>query len=344
MATVFNFRRKQQRAQEAPKSAGDGQPPNTQSGFPSVELPPLDIAEIAAEAVAVHQNQKTTEEGLKAVKEHHRNASTDAFAKVSAGPMGMKSTMEMELTTTKADIKVREAAMNGFVKGDEVQEDIPVEKTQGDIIQLWVTVAFAIGLGLFSVTTMHSFLEAQAIVAGLMAWITAIGIYCLSYVLEIPLMQEGHAEKKKRLQYTYAGCVVVAAVIWVMTFGHEAAANSVDSLGDLNSGAGPADPYASLRLMVRGVSQVVMELCGGALLFDRIYVLLHPKGRRYVFRLRERWVHENAELGRIHKVAQGLEQGIAEIDTWFDAQQKAIDAYVTKAAGYFMTSLNSQKG
>jgi hypothetical protein len=345
MARVFNFSRKQQHqeAQEAFQNGADGQPPEGTTALPSVQLPPLHIAQIAAEAVAVHQKQKTTDEGLKAVKEHHSNVSADAFAKISAGPMGQKFTMQMELATTKADITTREAAMASIVKGDEVSEDVPVKPSTGDRIQLFVTVAFTVGLCIFSVTTMHSFLESQAIAAGLMAWCTAIGIFCLSYVLEIPLMQTGQ-DQKKRLQYIYAGVVVFAAVVWVMTFGHEAAANSVDSLGDLNSGVGPADPHAALRLMVRGVSQVFMELCGGALLFDRIYVLLHQKGRRYVFRLRERWVHENAELGRIYKVAQDLEQGIAEIDTWFAAQQKAIDAYVTKAAGYFMTSLNSQQG
>jgi len=133
-------------------------------------------------------------------------------------------------------------------------------------------------------------------------------------------------------------------VVWVMTFGNEAGANASTSLADLTALSAPADPNASLRMMVRGVSQVFMELCGGALLFDRIFTLWHHKSRRYVFRLRERWVQEHTELGALYKLAQRLEQGISEIDTWFDAQTKSIDAYVSKAAGYFMTSVNSQKG
>jgi len=187
MSAILKFLGREPQAHQL-ASSGAGEPPSDNAmSFPAVDFPPIAISQIAAEAVAVNNNQKPHEEGLEAIKQYHKNVGTDAYSQASAGPAGMRSTMQMELATVKADIAQREALMRTLVKGDEVAEDVSVAKNLAERVQLGVTMAFTGGLAVFSVTTMHTFLESQAIASGTSAWLTAIGVFCSSYVLEIPL-------------------------------------------------------------------------------------------------------------------------------------------------------------
>ena len=322
--------------------SGGGAPPGAPAlVLPAVAIPPISLSQIAAEAEAAHTGQKTIEAASDAVKSHHHGVISKALATASQEPAGLLSTKTGELATVKADIVVRETVIKGTTKGDEIAEDIRSALTPIDQVQLATVVLAAVMFFLWSFFSTRSFLENFAMSSGVGAWLGGGLAVGLTVIFERLLHDPRLETKHLIIQCTYIALAGIAAIVWLLTLAIEAGGNAGATLGDVNAVVS-VDDSAAARMMFRGVAQLFMEMFGGAMLAFTVFELWQKKSRRVVYRLRDKWLHETAELADLRNLEKRLEDEIAQLRAWFASHSHITEAYISKAVGHFLSGLNSQ--
>jgi hypothetical protein len=100
-------------------------------------------------------------------------------------------------------------------------------------------------------------------------------------------------------------------------------------------------------MMIRGVAQLFIEMFGGAILVHRCFEIWNknaPGQVVKVYKIRDKWVQESAELRALRELEKFLEHQIAQIDQWFATHPHLIDAYLSKAKGQFLNNINLLQG
>lgn len=328
------------------ESSGNGTP--TPLELPTLVLPHPDVAFIAAKAEAVAKGDLTLEQAETDVAGHHQEKITAALDKLSEGPQGLQKAKEKRLQDTKKDLQNLEHCLASSTKHIEV--DVSSEKplTLADKWEFMLTAGASAALSGWSVYSTHAFLEGSGILSGVPAWGVSVGPIMVANVLKDALTTVVNDVHKRNLRLAYIGVAGVAAIVWIATFGHEAG-TPVAQLGDLGNVAQTgADAGGSSNLIVRGISQLLVELFGGAILFLKTFELWRRTGTQHdvkkVVKTSPKFVAEEAERDRLRDFEHELEHHLGQIDKWFSAHPSLTNEFVTKAKSELTHLVNVLEG
>lgn len=330
---------------EQKTSPGSGAP--TPLELPKLVLPRPDVAFIAAKAEAIARGDLTVDQAETDVANHHEEKISAALDKLSEGPQGLQKAKEKRLQDTKKDLKRVEENLSKGTKHVEI--DVSSEKplTLADQWEFKLTAVASAALAGWSVYSTHAFLEGSGILSGLPAWGVSIGPIMVANVLKDALTTVTNDTYKRNLRLAYIGIAGVSAIAWIATFGHEAS-SPVAQLSDLGTASTVASQSGSSNLIVRGISQLLVELFGGAILFLKTFELWRRTGTQHdvhkVVKTSPKFVAEEAERDRLRNFEHELEHHLGQISKWFEAHTSLTKEFVTKAKAELTHTTNVLKG
>ena len=309
-------------------------------------LPRPDVAFIAAKAEAVANGDLTLEKAETDVEGHHQEKITAALDKLSEGPQGLQKAKEKRLQDTQKDLKRIDTNLSKGTKHVEI--DVSTEKplTIADQWEFNLTAGASAALAGWSIYSTHAFLQGSGILSGLPAWGVSIGPIMVANVLKDALTTVTSDAYKRNLRLAYIGIAGVSAIAWIATFGHEAGSPAAQ-LSDL--GAAQTMPDAgSAHLIVRGISQLLVELFGGAILFLKTFELWRRTGTQHdvqkVVKTSPKFIAEEVERDRLRNFEHELEHHLGQISKWFSAHPSLKNEFVTKAKAELTHLVNVLKG
>jgi hypothetical protein len=315
--------------------------------LPDLKLPTPDVAFIAAKAEAFTRGDLSFEQAQNDVAEHHKGKITAVLTKLSEGPEGLEKSKKKRLQDTKSDLQRVEAELSGGSKRVEIDVTSETPKTLPDHWEFMLTAGASVALALWSIYSTHSFLEGSGILAGLPAWGVSIGPIMMAYVIKDALNTVVSDADKRNLRLAYIGIACVAAIAWISTFGHEAG-SPVAQLGDLGNMTQAAPDGGSSHLIVRGISQLLVELFGGAILFLKTFELWRRTGANHdvhkVVKTSPQFVAAEAERDVLRNFEHELEHHLGQISKWFEAHTSLTSEFVTKAQAELTHTINVLKG
>jgi hypothetical protein len=305
-----------------------------------------DLAFIVAKASATASGNISHAQAESEIMVHCAETADAYLKKLAEIPMGWQKSKANELSDMKKDLGRLEKELANGTKRSEV--DVVSDKPQSlaERIELTVTSTAAIALSFWSIYSTHSFLEGSGILSGLPAWGVSIGPIMMANVLKDALTTVDGDHKRRFLRLSYIGLTAVASIVWISTFGHEAGAPLAD-LNNLNAQVSQ-QPGNSVWLTVRGISQLIVELFGGAILFHKSFELWKKKGdgqdHKTVLKESPQFIAAEKERNTLRIREQELETHLGQIQQWLDSHSPFKEQYVTKAKGELTHNINLLKG
>ena len=343
LSSLHSFFRK---APTEPEAEGKGitLPPDIFS-LPQVETPPLNLMLTAGQAQAVYDGTKTRTEADTAITEHHKECIQAVITKTAEIVSGEKQLKESQKTNLEADLTRINSEIASGTLGEEVEVESAKPKILPDWVELLLTALASAGLVVWSVYTNHAFLHGSAVYSNMAAWMAAFGPILIAWVMKFLLTASPSEKTRNILKASYVMLTCIAAIAWVATFGHEAG-SSTAALGDLTAPTVTEDQ--SIRMMIRGLAQLLIEIFGGSILFYRTMELLRNegagKGKKMAWRVNEKYSHLCRSRDEKRALLQRIEQHLGMIDKWFQNVPHIEKTYVTRALGMLETNIATLKG
>ncbi len=311
--------------------------------LPALNVPPPSQVFTAGEAEAVNAKEKTMQEALDAIAECYGSEFDAMAAHACKEVAGEAQKKQCQLEKNMADLKKLESVISQLQPGDEVDVHDPKPLGRTDQVELAVYGAASVGLVVVSIYANQSFLAASAVVSGPASYMLAALPMVGAFVAKEQLKSIASDLWRRRIRHGFAFVAVAGVAAWMGTFAHEAGA-PVEALTTLNQVA-TADH--SLTFSIRSISQIAVEVCGGAILFNRVLEIARNEGAgkviRKVYALRERYQFESKQRAELLEKVGSLQQDIKEIETWLSQIPFAKKAFVGKAIGQFQRALTALK-
>ena len=330
--------------QPQPTSTSTSTSSLTDLALPDITTLKPDIAFIVAKALAVHHGLITIPDAENVVAQHHRDLASAHLSMLSEVPNGLKSKTTAEMQTVTSDLAGLDSQLAKIDKYKEVDVGSDLPKTLAEKVELIVTVAAAVLLGCWSIYAMHAFLEGTGILSGAPAWGVSVGPIIFAYVMKDAFNAIDDIQKK-HLRLIYIGITGIASIAWISTFGHEAGAplaafnslEAVDATQSSNTG----------WFLLRGISQMFIEIFGGAILFVRVFELWKQtaSNQKVVKELMTSPHYEAAEADQstLRNRQLTLSKHLGQIGKWFDTHASFQSQFATKATSELTHNINILK-
>lgn len=335
------------RRNDAPDEATASPP----SGHSNLRMPELalapDVAYVAAKGESAHKGDVLRAQAEREVEEHHESLATAFLERVSDEPKGWQQSKTKELEHVRRDLVRVDDELKKISK--RIETDVASEKPRSlaERAKLLVTGVAVSGFSIWSIYAMHSFLEGVGILSGWPAWGVSLGPVLFAFAAKEALTVIDGDRQKRIAKLSYIAITIIGAIVWTATFGHEAG-SPVSQLNDVNATSVPESTTNSSYFIVRGVTQMVIELFGGGLLFHVFFALWEKKadGQVVTKMVQEspQFLAAEEERRILRERENELENHLAQIAKWFNSHPSFRAQYVTRAKGQFTHVINVLQG